>query len=75
VHAHGWMPFRTSDDASASPHIVSLAHSELGAERAIDALRRNRIVCGVRNGRIRISLAPYNNSADVDALIDALASV
>lgn len=75
AHAHGWTPFRALDDASASPHIVALAHSELSVERAIDALRRNRIVCGVRNGRIRISLAPYNNSSDVDALIDALASV
>ena len=72
--AHGWMPFRAPDDASASPHIVSLAHAELGVEGAANALRRNGIVCGVRNGRIRVSLAPYNNSADVDALIGALAS-
>ena len=75
AHAHGWTPFRALEDASASPHIVSLAHSEFGVEGAIDALRRNRIVCGVRNGRIRISLAPYNNSVDVDALIDVLASI
>ena len=75
AHARGWTPFRALDDASASPHIVSLTHSEFGAERAIGALRRNRIVCGVRSGRIRISLAPYNNSADVDALIDVLASI
>ncbi len=75
ARAQGWTPFRASEDASASPHIVSLAHSELGVEGAIDALRRNSIVCGVRNGRIRVSLAPYNNSADVDALIDALATV
>jgi selenocysteine lyase/cysteine desulfurase len=75
AHAQGWTPFRALEDASASPHIVSLTHSEFGVERAIDALRRNRIVCGVRNGRIRISLAPYNNSVDIDALIDVLASI
>ena len=75
AQAHGWTPFRASEDASASPHIVSLAHSEVGVERALVALRRNRIVCGVRNGRMRISLAPYNNSVDVDALIDVLASL
>ena len=75
AHAHGWTPFRALEDASASPHIVSLIHPEFGVEGAIDALRRNRIVCGVRNGRIRISLAPYNNSVDVDALIDVLASI
>ncbi|MCX6373590.1 MAG: aminotransferase class V-fold PLP-dependent enzyme [Actinobacteria bacterium] len=75
ARALGWTPFRALEDASASPHIVSLTNSEAGAERAVDALRRNRIVCGVRNGRIRISLAPYNNSIDVDALIDVLASL
>jgi selenocysteine lyase/cysteine desulfurase len=44
-------------------------------DRAVGALRRNHIVCGVRNGRIRVSLAPYNNSADVDALIDSMATL
>ncbi len=75
AHAHGWAPFRALEDASASPHIVSLTHPGSGVERAIDALRRDRIVCGVRNGRIRVSLAPYNNSVDVDALIDSLPTV
>jgi len=74
AQAYRWTPFRALDDASASPHIVSLTHAELSVDKAADALRRNRIVCGVRNGRIRVSLAPYNSSADVDALIDALAS-
>lgn len=73
--AHGWTPFRALDDPSASPHIVSLTHPELDPEGVTDALRRKQVVCGVRNGRVRISLAPYNNSADIDALIDVLASV
>lgn len=75
LRAHGWTPFRASEDASASPHIVSLAHSETGAEETTRALRRRNIVCGVRNDRIRVSLAPYNNSDDIDALIDTLASI
>jgi selenocysteine lyase/cysteine desulfurase len=73
--AHGWTPFRALEDPSASPHIVSLANAEVGVQGAVDALRRDRVVCGVRNGRIRVSLAPYNNSADIDALIEALSSV
>jgi cysteine desulfurase/selenocysteine lyase len=73
AHAQGWTPFRAPEDASASPHIVSLAHSRSGVGGVIDALRRNHIVCGVRNGRIRVSLAPYNDSADVAALVDAMA--
>lgn len=74
-YKHRWKPFRALEDASASPHIITLMHSEYAVEKAIDALRRNRIVCGVRNGRIRISLAPYNNSADIDAMIDVLATI
>ncbi len=75
VHAHGWVPFRAMEDPSASPHIVALTHPEIGVKRTEVALRRNNIVCGVRNGRIRISLAPYNNTNDIDALIDVLASM
>ena len=75
AQAHGWTPFRAPEDPSASPHIVSLAHPGFGVDEAIDALRRNGIVCGVRNGRIRVSLAPYNDGADVDALIDSLATL
>ncbi len=74
AHALGWVPFRPLEDPSASPHIVALTHPEQGLERTMDALRGNRIVCGARNGRIRVSLAPYNNSDDIDALIDVLAN-
>jgi cysteine desulfurase / selenocysteine lyase len=74
-HPHGWTPFRAPEDASASPHIVSLAHSRSGVDGAIGALRRDHIVCGVRNGRVRVSLAPYNDSGDVDALVAALAGL
>jgi selenocysteine lyase/cysteine desulfurase len=73
--AHGWTPFRSLDDASASPHIVALRHAKIGVERAMEALRRSRIVCGARNGRLRISLAPYNNSVDMDGLINVLAAI
>jgi selenocysteine lyase/cysteine desulfurase len=30
-------------------------------------------VCGTRGGRIRISLAPYNDERDVNAVSEALA--
>jgi selenocysteine lyase/cysteine desulfurase len=31
-------------------------------------------VCGTRGGRIRISLAPYNDASDVNTLTEAFAS-
>lgn len=73
VAAYGWHPFRRLDDAAAAPHIISLAHPTLKAEATATALRRDHIVCGARLGRLRISLAPYNDDQDIDALIDAFA--
>ena len=68
----GWKPFRNLSDPSASPHIISLSHSEIDAEKAIDQLRERNIYCGIRNGRIRVSLALYNNSSDIQSLVTAL---
>jgi selenocysteine lyase/cysteine desulfurase len=31
------------------------------------------IVCGTRGGRIRVSIAPYNDESDIDAVAQALA--
>ncbi len=71
----GWVPFRSIGDPSASAHIVALSHPKVDARRMVDQLRQRRVICGERNGRIRISLAPYNNSDDIDALIDGLGDV
>ena len=68
----GWHPFRSVDDAAAAPHIVSVAHATRGAEAASVALRQRDIVCGTRGGRIRISLAPYNDESDIRALVEVL---
>jgi selenocysteine lyase/cysteine desulfurase len=69
---HGWQPFRDLSDRAASPHIISLMRpaKELGAVQ--DALRSANVVCSSRGGRIRVSLAPYNDESDVDALVAAL---
>lgn len=75
VRPHGWLPFRELDDLSASPHMVAIAHPTLSVEPAMDALRKRKVVCGVRNGRLRFSLAHYNSSDDVDAVKDVLADL
>lgn len=71
----GWLPFRDADDAAASSHIISLAHAERENEAAVAALQERDIVCGTRGGRIRVSLAAYNDESDVRALVEVLASV
>lgn len=70
---HDWAPFRALDDAAAAPHIIALRHPELEAAAVVRALHSDGIVCSARNDRLRVSLAPYNDAADVEALLAALA--
>lgn len=80
----GWQPFRALTDPAASSHIISLAQAQVAGssvlennliELALNTLRERNIICSSRGGRIRVSLAPYNNEQDVDTLIDALTIV
>ncbi len=75
VCEYGWKPFRAMQDPSAAPHIVALEHPKLSAESTVRVLRENQIVCACRNERIRISIAPYNSSDDIEAVIGVLANV
>ncbi len=68
----GWLPYRSPGDSAACSHIVSLSHPEKSAEATMDALASRNIVCSSRGGRIRVSIAPYNDENDIDMLIQAL---
>jgi selenocysteine lyase/cysteine desulfurase len=70
---YGWQPFRSLGDPAASPHIISLGHPRESVQAVVESLRGHNIVCGIRGGRIRISLAPYNDASDVNTLIEAFA--
>lgn len=75
VAEHGWQPFRPPANPAACAHIISLAGPGKDTEAVRDELRRKNIVCGMRGGRIRISLAPYNDENDVMAVIETLAVI
>ena len=70
---HGWQPFRSVGDPAGSPHIISLGRPRESVQAIVERLRRQNIVCGTRGGRIRISLAPYNDESDINAVSEALA--
>ena len=70
---YGWQPFRNIGDPAASPHIISLDRPHESVQPIVEKLHRDNIVCGTRSGRIRISLAAYNDAGDVNTLIEALA--
>ena len=73
VERHGWSPFRHLDDHAAAPHIISLGHQGDELAGKLDRLRDIGIICSARRGRLRVSLAPYNDENDIAALVDALA--
>jgi cysteine desulfurase / selenocysteine lyase len=69
----GWRPFRPPRDPSASPHIVSLRHTDHDPGATAERIAsESRIVCGGRGGGLRVSFHVYNDGDDVDRLVDAL---
>ena len=68
----GWLPYRSPAASAACSHIVSLSHPEKPIEETMKALAIRKIVCSSRGGRIRVSIAPYNDENDIDMLIQAL---
>jgi selenocysteine lyase/cysteine desulfurase len=70
---YGWQPFRSVGDPAGSSHVISLGHASESVQATVERLRTRNIMCGTRGGRIRISLAPYNDESDVNAVSEALA--
>jgi cysteine desulfurase/selenocysteine lyase len=70
---YGWQPFRGVGDPAGSPHVISLGCARESVQAIVEKLSSHNIVCSTRGGRIRISLAPYNDESDVNALIEAFA--
>jgi selenocysteine lyase/cysteine desulfurase len=70
---YGWQPFRGAGDPAGSSHIISLGRLHENVQPLVERLRSHSVVCSTRGGRIRISLAPYNDESDVNTLIEAFA--
>ena len=69
---HGWLPYRSLGDSAACSHIISLSHPKRPLKKIMSALASRKIICSSRGGRIRVSIAPYNDENDIDMLIQAL---
>ena len=70
---YGWEPFRSVGDLAGSSHVISLGRPGESVQAIVESLRSHNIVCGTRGGRIRISLAPYNDAGDVNRIVEAFA--
>jgi selenocysteine lyase/cysteine desulfurase len=69
---YGWHAFRQPGDSSACSHIIALSHPERGAEETAKYLADRNILCSARGGRIRVSIAPYNDENDIDLITQVL---
>jgi selenocysteine lyase/cysteine desulfurase len=77
ILAHGikeskWQPYRSINDKCASSHIISLESKSAGTARTLEKLKKENIVCGTRNNRLRVSIAHFNNETDIMSLVKAL---
>ncbi len=64
----GWASFRSIEDRAASSHIISLEDPTKNIENTLEMIRNSKIVCGGRNGRIRVSIAHFNDENDIRSL-------
>jgi cysteine desulfurase/selenocysteine lyase len=70
-----WTPFRAIGDRAASAHIIALENPSADVEKTVKVLREKNIVCSSRNNRIRVSIAHFNNEADISTLAKILRQV
>lgn len=67
-----WTAFREIDSLERSPNILSLCNQKVDSKKLSQGLKENNIVCSLRNGRLRVSIAHYNSQEDIDALLAVL---
>ena len=69
---HGWLPYRSPGDSAACSHIISLSNAKTPVEETMKVLANRKIICSSRGGRIRVSIAPYNDENDIDMFLQTL---
>ena len=68
-----WKAFRPATSKEFSSHIISLMHPSGDAIKStFEQLSENGLICGIRNGRLRVSISHYNNGNDIKYLGAAL---
>ena len=67
-----WMPWSKGGKSHYARHIISLESDTDSLDQALKKLRIQNIICSSRNGRIRVSLAHYNNEHDIKRVVQAL---
>ena len=67
-----WTAFREIDSSERSSNILSLRNQQIDSKKLSQELKDKNIVCSLRNGRLRVSIAHYNSQEDIDVLLAVL---
>ena len=64
-----WKSFRPTTSKEFSSHIISLMHPSADTLKStFEKLSKKGLICGIRNGRLRVSISHYNDSNDIKYL-------
>ena len=67
-----WEAFIEAESDEFSSYIMRLKTVRYNIQSVVRKLMENGVICGIRNGRVRVSLAHYNNEDDIQALLTVL---
>ena len=67
-----WVIFRGKNSCERSSNILSIRNQEIDNKKLSQQLKDKKIVCSLRNGRLRVSIAHYNSQEDIEALLEVL---
>ena len=67
-----WNPILNQIEACNSNHIVSIESATEPLDGTLEKLKENGLICSSRGGKIRVSLAHYNDESDIANLIEHL---
>ena len=64
-----WKSFRLITSKECGSHIISLMHLCTSTVKStFEQLSKKGLICGIRNGLLRISISYYNDSNDIKYL-------
>ena len=72
LHNTNLVPEINKIESCNSNHIIPLKCPNDTLKKVLIKLKRKNIICSLRNGKIRLSLAHYNDECDIIKLLEAL---
>ena len=74
INKKKWHIFKNKNNSTNSFHIISFQPKSkfIEADMIFQKLKKNKIICSLRNKKLRISFAHFNNQKDINHLLETL---